>query len=124
MGEPGLASQLRPPGWTASGMVTVNSLLAHQLAVDVELGAALGAFPGGNIGLAGGLELKPQPPRAACQEHSTEVIGHVTGTAGPRRLVIKGRARAGWGLGSGDVWWGYVDLNHGPLPYQGSALTG
>ena len=21
-------------------------------------------------------------------------------------------------------WWGYVDLNHGPLPYQGSALTG
>jgi hypothetical protein len=19
--------------------------------------------------------------------------------------------------------WGYVDLNHGPLPYQGSALT-
>ena len=20
--------------------------------------------------------------------------------------------------------WGYVDLNHGPLPYQGSALTG
>lgn len=20
-------------------------------------------------------------------------------------------------------WWGYVDLNHGPLPYQGSALT-
>src|SRR5215467_218679 len=23
-----------------------------------------------------------------------------------------------------DGWWGYVDLNHGPLPYQGSALTG
>ena len=22
------------------------------------------------------------------------------------------------------TWWGYVDLNHGPLPYQGSALTG
>jgi hypothetical protein len=22
------------------------------------------------------------------------------------------------------LWWGYVDLNHGPLPYQGSALTG
>ena len=21
------------------------------------------------------------------------------------------------------TWWGYVDLNHGPLPYQGSALT-
>src|SRR5262249_55205891 len=23
-----------------------------------------------------------------------------------------------------DGLWGYVDLNHGPLPYQGSALTG
>jgi hypothetical protein len=21
-------------------------------------------------------------------------------------------------------WWGYVDLNHGPLPYQGSSATG
>jgi hypothetical protein len=21
------------------------------------------------------------------------------------------------------IKWGYVDLNHGPLPYQGSALT-
>src|SRR5262249_25548553 len=28
-------------------------------------------------------------------------------------------------LGSHLLWpgWGYVDLNHGPLPYQGSALT-
>ena len=24
---------------------------------------------------------------------------------------------------SGCTWWGYVDLNHGPRPYQGRALT-
>jgi hypothetical protein len=55
---------------------------------------------------------------------TTKLAAHYRGAR--RSRAGEGRAGKRKGpryRGPSVLSWGYVDLNHGPLPYQGSALT-
>jgi hypothetical protein len=63
-------------------------------------------------------------------QSGAEAMGRIFSPAPVRRRAIvthlvtqQAQRRRCDAIGVVVIWWGYVDLNHGPLPYQGSALT-
>ena len=80
----------------------------------------------------------PYPPETPARSANATPAHWPRGLSGGRRGGVKypGNADGPTAVGpsfssswggltelSGQALWGYVDLNHGPLPYQGSALT-
>src|SRR6185437_4266368 len=108
MGRPGHAWQHRP-AFPKARVVTVSERASHAV-VDAEIGGIAGRGAGETPGIG---------PLGVFVDGPGSGPGSILGPTGS-----KASSRATVGPGSHIRWWGYVDLNHGPLPYQGSALTG